>query len=233
VLAVTTGKDPGVPDSNEDAWAQHSSGNGVIVLDGATESFAARRWARLLAAAWASGEQGWLQSAQAQYARSMQGVSLTWAQEAAAERGSFATVAAIRGTDQGIDATCVGDTCLFLVAGDRLVESHPLTSADQFTSAPVALPSDPAGLDAAVELLRDQRRTLPVPAHGLEAWLATDAVAAWLIDADETARNDRVRAVREVTGDQDFTALVARERAAGRMKTDDSTLVRVALEAQP
>lgn len=222
-----------MPDSNEDAWAQHSSGNGVIVLDGATESFAARRWARLLAAAWASGEQEWLQSAQAQYAQSMQGVSLTWAQEAAAERGSFATVAAIRGTDQGIDATCVGDTCLFLVAGDRLVASHPLTSADQFTSAPVALPSDPAGIDAAVEMLRDQRRTLPVPARGLEAWLATDAVAAWLIDADETARNDRVRAVREVTGDQDFTALVARERAAGRMKTDDSTLVRVALEAQP
>lgn len=233
LLSLTASKDPGFPDSNEDAWEEASTGNGVVLLDGATESFAARRWARLLAASWASGALDWLAAAQSEYAGSLEQGSFTWAQEAAAERGSFATIAAVRGTARGMEATCVGDTCVLVIAGDRVVVSYPLTNADEFTSAPEALPSDPAGLDAALMLLRDRRRLLPVHSPGLEAWMATDAVAAWLLDGDDHARCTRVRAVQAITSDDEFAALVARERAAGLMRADDSTIVRVLMEVEP
>lgn len=229
---ATASKDPTLPESNEDAWAFDEAGDGVVMLDGATESFAARRWARLLAGQWATGGADWLATAQSLYARAMDGVELSWAQEAAAQRGSFATVAAIRGVDHGLEATCVGDTCVMLVAGERLLASHPITSPAQFTSAPVALPSDPTQLDSARELLGGCRVLLPVPAEGLEAWLATDAVAAWLLAGSAQERQSRIRAVRAVASQEEFVRLVADQRAAGLMKTDDSTVVRVLLEVQ-
>ena len=70
---ATASKDPTLPESNEDAWAFDEAGDGVVMLDGATESFAARRWARLLAGQWATGGADWLATAQSLYARARDG----------------------------------------------------------------------------------------------------------------------------------------------------------------
>jgi len=232
IFSASVAKDPDHLDSNEDYWVLDESGNGVAVLDGATESYAARRWARLLGTAWAHGKAHWLADAQAEYALAMNGAQLSWAQEAAAERGSFATIAAIRAVGDGLAATCVGDTCVMLFYGGRLEKSHPLTSASQFTSAPQALPSDQTQLDRAMALLDQVHLTLPVPGPGLEVWLATDAVACWLLVEDDDQREERVCQVRSLDSEDEFGALIASERQAGRMKVDDSTLVRVMLEGE-
>lgn len=230
IFSASVAKDPDDLDSNEDYWVLDEGGNGVAVLDGATESYAARRWARLLGTAWAHRKADWLADAQVAYALAMNGAQLSWAQEAASERGSFATIAAIRAAGDGLAATCVGDTCVMLIDGERLERSHPLTSASQFTSAPLALPSDQGQLDRGRTLLDQVNVTLPVPGPGLEAWLATDAIACWLLVEDDDQRAERVRRVRSLHSEEEFGILVASERQAGRMKVDDSTLVRVRLE---
>jgi hypothetical protein len=224
-FSATTAKDPGIQESNEDASAWDEIRNRAAVFDGATESFAAQRWATLLAEHWSSGESDWIAKAQDAYAVAMAGIELTWAQEAAAQRGSFATIAEVKGVAGGVELTIVGDSCVFLLEGTRIVRSTPFTEEAQFSSAPLALASAAALTQANEHAMSESLWRLAIaPGAISEVLLATDAVSAWLLGEDREARMGQLLAVSNT---EEFRELVHAERAAGRLKADDSTIVRL------
>jgi hypothetical protein len=226
LYAVTCAKDAGPDAVNEDVYALDEVRGRAAVFDGATESFAARRWASIVAEHWRTGEPGWLESAQEQYHDAISSLQLSWAQEAGARRGSFTTVAAVHATQTGLSLQLVGDSCVLLTSGSTVVSSHPLDSADQFTSAPQALSSDPADSEANREALEQGRLTVPWASSDFShVLLATDAIAGWLLVDDPSARSTRLSALLAANDDRSFGALVETERAAGRLKRDDSTVV--------
>ena len=227
VFSWTCSKDLMDQSGNEDASIVRMGQGRAAIFDGASESFAARRWARLLAHYWGrSNTSDWLAAARSDYLRDIASLSLTWAQEAAVERGSYSTITAITVTSEGLDILAIGDSCLLLLRKDQIVWSYPLDHEDQFTSAPQALSTrmDLAAEDSEAEVnshvLIDPSR---VEASAL--LLATDAISAWLLASDPKCRTSRLTKLAGCRTQAEFVALVAFERAAGHLKVDDCTVV--------
>jgi len=229
----TCSKDPGMEDSNEDVAHFVADGNRAAVFDGATESFAARRWARLVASCWAADADDFIARAQAEYALGASDRALSWAQEEASQRGSFTTIAAIQAAPGGLRTTIVGDSSVLFLNRDEITDSFPYATAEEFGSTPLALASDAASLRLCVDVLRSSTWLLPVDTSVVtEVLLVTDAVAAWLLIEDPVARTDRVHALRNIDTADQWRDLVHTERASRRMKTDDSTAILISIEGR-
>ena len=123
-----------------------ADGGRAAVFDGATESFAARRWARLVSSCWEQDAEDFMGRAQAEYALGASDRALSWAQEEASQRGSFTTIAAIQTVPGGLRTTIVGDSSVLFLNRDEIVESFPYATAEEFGSTPLALGSESASL---------------------------------------------------------------------------------------
>ena len=199
-----------------DAWPVCAA-----VADGATESAFARTWAKRLvrgivdggattADALRDAVPGW--QAEWQAAARERATDRPWYVAAKAAEGAFAAVLGLSlHADGRWRAVSVGDCCLFQVRDGALVRSWPFAAADAFTSRP-ALVASTAG------------RELPPPDATTGAWqagdrflLATDAVAAWLMEEEGGAVSPLDRDA--------FRERVASARAAGALRNDDATLL--------
>ena len=234
MAAWTVCKDLALPEGNEDASVWVSERQLAAVFDGATESFAARRWVNILSTAWEQDhhtDTGRMTALQQQYAADVNAMDLSWAQEQAAGRGSFTTVASIQAAPGGLAATCVGDSAIALVKNGCIVEAYPSMQPVDYSSVPDALGSSQELLSLGQELLETCSWTIPVePGEFDMVVLATDAVAVWLLEENHLQPNGHLAAVLEIGDATAWEQLVAKEREAGRMKTDDSTVMIIAVE---
>lgn len=229
----TCSKDPGMEDSNEDVLLFLADDSRAAVFDGATESFAARRWARLVASCWEQDADDFMARAQAEYALGASHRAVSWAEEEASQRGSFTTIAAIQAVPGGLRTTIVGDSSVLFLSRDEITDSFPYATAEEFGSTPLALCSDAASLSLCVDVLRRSTWLLPVDTSVVtDVLLVTDAVAAWLLVGDAAARVERVRALRYIDTPEQWRNLVHAERSSGRMKTDDSTVILISIEGR-
>jgi len=232
LLGVWTAcKDLPLPDGNEDAWVWVDDVQRAAVFDGATESFAARRWVSILTEAWEQDSAIDLEALQRQYADAGAAMNLSWAQEEAAGRGSFTTLASVQAAPGGLDATCVGDSAILLVKDARIVEAYPSLDPADYSSVPEALGSSTEHLNQGQRLLQTCSWTIPVAPDDIDmAVLATDAVAVWLLQGNRNHTNELLAATLQIDDQAHWEHIVAGEREAGRMKADDSTVMILKVE---
>ena len=144
--------------------------------------------------------------------------------QAAFDRGSFATLTTVA-VDQDSTAIlikAIGDTNVFVIDEDRLVMSFPYQHTNQFSDSP-NLVSSKIRLHTCDSI---QFKTCTVNYSKLREPLvcvATDALAQWILDQGS---NPGATLRNIATFDAaSFGQLILSERAARRMKTDDTTLV--------
>ena len=139
-----------------------------------------------------------------------------WYVAAKAAEGAFAALLGLSLRANGSwRAVSVGDCCLFQVRDGALVRSWPFGAAEAFTNRPALVPSA-------------SPRALPSPEAAAGDWapgdaflLATDAVAAWLLDANAPVDPAEMEAGTEGA----FRAAVERARAEEGLRNDDTTLL--------
>jgi len=210
----------------------------VAVSDGASESAFAREWANVLAEAFVAQPpdvcglardslDAWLAPAQEEWRALVPWDRIPWHGEAKARAGAFATllgltVAAVPGNSSLLSwrAVAVGDTCLFVVRGDRLWLSFPLEDTAQFDNSPTLVCSNP-----------DNTRALREDVHQIEGEcvagdsfiLASDALACWFLDRNAKGQQpwNELFAL-DASG---WAAWVEGQRRAGLMRNDDTTVV--------
>jgi len=223
----------------------------VAVADGASESLLARPWARLLVDSTVEAVRAKPEvlHSEAGFARVVLGAvddwdvwladyvaererddrPIKWYEQPGLERGAYATLLAFHLTDVGLwHAAALGDSCLFQVRADSLLRAFPVETA-------VALGTSPA-------LLNSRNRDDGLIAsnagvaggdyeEGDQFFLGTDALAHWFLT--EVEQDDCpwevLRDLSAAGSVEDFAKWVAVERAGGRMKNDDVTLVHVDL----
>jgi hypothetical protein len=231
VYRATVSKDLAIAGSNEDSYCLRlrEAMPRAAVFDGASESFAARKWSRFLSEEWGrapSRDWSWIERAQSRYARSIANLQLTWAQEAAAERGSFSTVAYFQLDSEWLVFSAVGDSSIFLISDDSIHFSYPFIEESQFTSAPKALSSNPLDNRRNREnLLEGMGQIRYKDFNTKHVLLATDAISAWLLIDDVEERKIRLEKLMSCKTSQNFKELVVAERASRAMKIDDCTAV--------
>ena len=235
-LAVTVPKDIERRALNEDAWSIDQSVTRVAVSDGASESYDSRAWATLLVNAYIADHEfsaEWLAKVLATYLATVEYESLSWAKQAAFDRGSFATLLALEvaPNDSDIEVLALGDSVAFHLRGGELLTSFPYTSAEEFDARPQLLSTVAANNAFITEpgfFGRNSSRTWHVQV-GDVILLATDAVAQWALLEREPDRN-ALRYLRDVTALEDFEPQVLELRRQARIRVDDSTLIRLVVE---
>ena len=210
----------------------------TAVSDGASESAFAREWANVLAHAFVSRPPDirglteeslydWLASAQEEWHVGVPWDRIPWHGETKARAGAFATLLGLTaGASPGNSrrlrwqAVAVGDSCLFVVRGGRLLLSFPLEDAAEFDNSPALVCSNPDNMG---DLWEDVRQDSGECVAGDSFILASDALACWFL-----ARNHAGEKPWETLLALDssgWSAWVEKQRRAGLMRNDDTTLV--------
>lgn len=220
---------------NEDACEVDAERGAVAVADGATDSSFSRAWARLLvdsfrlwpidAAAGPEALLAWLGRPQTMWRRMLEGRPLPWHAQHKVARGAFAALVAaelrVGGDSVFWSALGVGDCCMFVVEGDRLVRAFPIADPAEFGSSPFLLGTNPeANRSIAEHLRRDHGRA----AREALFLFMSDALAQWFL-MSARAGEQPWEQLRELGDRTAFAELVGRLRAAKALRNDDSTLV--------
>lgn len=236
-LVASTPKDPQRRDLNEDAWQLDDAWQRWALSDGASESYDSKAWAHLLVSRYVESpavNAVWVADSVRDYASTVDASSLSWSQLGAYERGSFATLLGIEMATNGTDVEvlAIGDSVALHVRGGALEAAYPFRTVEEFPDRPQLL-STLAAMNGFISdptfMTNNSSRTWGVQPNDI-ILLMTDAVAYWAL---KEARDERssVQEMLSLSSQEDFEALVLRLRSEARMKLDDSTLVRLAVEA--
>jgi hypothetical protein len=221
----------------QDAAAADAARGCFAVADGASESAHAGLWARLLVEGFvaAGGDDddgaGWLPAAQERWSaaapRAAGAAELPWYLEAGVRQGAFATFLGLAVDEAGWRALAVGDSCLFHVRGDELVQAFPVASSADFGNAPWLIGTRTVAADLARSHARRQRGDWR---PGDRLWLMTDALAQWFLSDAEAGRRPWW-AVSHILGGgaSAFAGWVEDMRGLRRLRNDDVTLLSVDL----
>lgn len=197
------------------------------VADGATESAFARLWARLLVRSFA--RRRWrLERLRRVWRRAMRGRELPWYLQARLHEGAHAAFlglsihngASPEAAPRTWRALAIGDSCLFHVRAGELLQTGPVASSEDFDNNPFLLSS-------VARSLRDGARMLAGTWEiGDSFYLATDALAAWMMAEHEAGRAPW-QDLRSLGGQEAFAGFVEGLRDAGVLHNDDTTLLRI------
>lgn len=211
----------------------------VAVADGATEAYDAGRWAELLVASFvldgpptlgAPHLGPWFGAVQDRWAAGAPREFATVFEERKFAQGSFATflgceLTGLDTTAPAWEAVALGDAVLFQVRDGRRITHFPALRAEDFGTTPDGAHTRPAALDHMLGHLESGHGDL---AAGDHLFLATDAVAQWILRRQCPALWAALAALDHPAP---FSRIVADQRAAGAMRNDDVTLVRVDISA--
>lgn len=225
----TVAKHVDSPDDNEDAYRTASDRGRVVLSDGASESFDARNWARLLVERMTdqspSGDV--VEKCAEEYEGLHDPAVLSWSKAAAYERGSFATllIAQDEPAQNVVSVDAIGDSLAVWVDDGVLLATTPYTRAEQFQAKPTLLATRQE-LNALGDDNAWSRVQWAYEAQGYRMLLCmTDALGAWLLAHVEQGNESALETLLSIREQHELIDLVEVERAAGRLRRDDSTLI--------
>jgi hypothetical protein len=213
------------------------------VSDGASEGMLSGQWASILARlycravrattrldslldhalpAWEAWTADYLEQ------RVQENRPLQWFEEPGLQRGAFATLLGLHLAEyKGLcrwSALALGDSCLFQIRDSRLIAAFPLQHAEEFSSRPFLIASNPAlnnGLAERVQHVKGDWQP------GDRFYLVTDALAAWFLDEYETGSQPWVPLHENSTDPHSFEEWVGTLRSSKLMRNDDVTLLSI------
>ncbi len=199
------------------------------VADGASESAFAREWAQLLVRAFGHGRFH-LDSLQSEWKKLVGKRKLPWYLQAKVKKGAHAALVALSvgdGDRRGWRALAIGDSCLFHVRNQKLLEVGPVTKSTDFDNSPFLLST---------------RCPAPIPrqaphVHVLSGiwqpqdafYLASDALAQWILAEEEAGRPawQTLCELGTAAEQQPFDLMINNLRTSNRLHNDDTTLLRL------
>lgn len=222
-------------EANEDAVA-HDLERGIFaVSDGASESFDSCSWAQLLVSRFTekpavNGE--WLEAARLSYDETWDFDAMSWSQQAAFDRGSFATLLGVEWREHSheLEIFAVGDSLAVHLDESGHWASHPYHRAEQFDERPRLFSTiAQANVFASSDTFNIESCTVWRLTEKSLVLLMTDALGQWLL-ADPDSVKARADVLLSMGNETTFTEFVLDQRRIGSMRVDDTTLVVLAID---
>ena len=235
-LAASVPKDSERPELNEDTWAHEPGLTCFALSDGASESYDSKRWARLLVEKYAADPHflpSWADAAVNDYKSSVDFDALSWSQQSAFERGSFATLLGLQLADnrREIEVLAVGDSLACHIRSGALLASYPYTTPEEFDTRPALLSTIRSGNTFLQdpEFFAQHTSKTWVVEPGDVVLMVTDAIGQWLLR--ELSRDPSSLATLAGIGSEaELAELTSRMRIEHRMRVDDTTVLRLVVE---
>lgn len=223
-------KDGNTPDEYEDAAyplvfsdAEDQPEFRCAVADGATETSFSGLWANLLVRGYVEGEP--LEESRLKWKEAIPSNDQPWYVEEKAQAGAYAALVGLSLFAGGTwDCLAVGDSCLIHVRDKSVLQSFPLSSAEEFNNRPSLICSIESSTSK-VDLLHLQGSWQA----GDKFLLLTDAIARWILGKSDSALGQ----VCDIETDIDLREFTNQQRAVlgedGRssLHNDDITIMKV------
>ncbi len=212
------------------------------LADGATVSSFTQLWAKMVASAYAHAHlnstldlgQG-VQALSGHWHKQIHRGTLPWYAQAGAGRGALTTLLGLEiragesmgGSPNIWDTIAVGDTCLFHIRGERLLQAFPLTGASDFGNNPDLISSV---VERNVGFEGRVKTTQGYWAVGDIFMLATDAMAAWFCRQMNLGQQPWLVVQQWIDDARPalaFHGWVLRAWESGSLTEDDITIVRI------
>lgn len=231
-FAATCPKNSQDADSNEDQFEFSENGMCLSLCDGASESYNSRLWAKIICQKFANDPKfgpEWVADCLSKYIAVHDFAAMSWVQQSAYERGSFSTLLGVEydRLHRTVDVLAIGDCIALLADGDSYIEAWPITDPERFKDHPTLLATltqhntfvDESGFwSQSLKTFRLGACQRP------RLFCMTDALGEWAL-RHAIAGTDGLTRLSSLNSERDLCELVAEERAAKRMRVDDSTLI--------
>lgn len=239
----------------EDALAYSTDNYRFAIADGATESSFAKSWAQWLTSEFVDNPptkfspsgielKDWLKPLGDFWRDSIDWSNLPWYAAEKAKAGAFSALLGLEfliTSDESSSLTslnssrldnlswkalAVGDSCLYQVRNDELVEKFPISKASQFSNSPLLLSSN---------FLKNQKvwdEILFTNGHckaGDMFFLVTDAIAHWFLAQYEAGSKPWAH-LSSLRTNEEFVSFVGRLRGEKSIHNDDTTLLTIRIE---
>lgn len=237
-------KDPDFSESNEDKLRISDETHLYVMSDGASESYNSALWADVLVTSVfpeppRSRFGRWLKRAITTFEELSNRQGMSWSQEAAFARGSFASLLVVQFLNEHITVTAIGDSVALMIENGAISRSFPYTTASQFQSRPHLLCTIPSRHNTPWfrQALRSlvSREALTTESDCMAFWsfppatdsflvCVTDALGEWLLRQDDKT-SSRLNAMLAVRTQDDLMRMVEAARSDDGMRRDDSSLI--------
>ena len=223
VSSYSVPKDKDHPSENADRVGFRPDIGIAVICDGAGSTFGSSIWSEILCKRFLDSEESdflWLHRAIRDFNCHYAAESLTWNEQAALDRGSYAALLGVEVSATELSMICVGDCMLAMAEYGKVVSTFPFSEIGEF-------PDYPSLLSTLPEMNRKGRLAVRVrqwrrpKADRVKLFLMTDALGRWLV-TDPERRGGMLDLVET---DADFTRLVLREREKANLELDDTTLM--------
>ncbi|RED42027.1 hypothetical protein BJ123_102198 [Rhodopseudomonas thermotolerans] len=227
-----------VRDPNEDSWCSREFPFGSLhaISDGASVSFDPARWSDILARKFVADPfvtHSWLKEAQLEFSEYFDREAMPWNLQAAYDVGTFASLLGVVVYEPGatVMLLAIGDSLGVCYDGSRFVSSFPYQSEEQFKQRPKLLSTNLVDNDFYLSARSSFRESIQLwQLKDPVLLLMSDALGEWLLSSDNRdCFADRVMNYSEA----DFEEFVEAERAIGRLRRDDTTLLVIATDVLP
>jgi len=221
-------------EANEDAVSFDIDRGIFAISDGASESFDSKMWARLLVTRFVQQpavNPEWVSAIRQSYEADWDFDAMTWSQQAAFDRGSFATLLGVewREHTHELEVIAIGDSLAVHLDAAGSCTSHPYRQAEQFNERPRLLSTNAEANafvssstfyseSCAVWHLKEHSRVL----------LMTDALGQWLL-TDPDSFHARVELLLSANNESAFNQFVLEQRRLGAMRLDDTTFMSLSI----
>lgn len=224
----------------EDAFHSIIGERRFAIADGASESCFAKRWAQSLVHKFTISSPAlpllsinelleWLKPLQDDWYDSIDWKHLSWNAEAKALEGAFSSLLGLVFNDncEYWQTFAIGDSCLFHVRNDELLNTFPIESAAQFGNRPLLLSSNPDRNQNVWEFMKYDHGDCQ---YGDLFFLSTDALSHWFISQHEVGMKPWTT-LCNLNTEEEFSSFVTQLRKECLMRNDDVTLFIISLDS--
>jgi hypothetical protein len=214
---------------NEDSFSWSHRGYWAL-SDGASVSFDSASWSRILVRQFCRNPQfseEWVSAAMIVFSKLYDRDELPWMKQAAFDKGSFASFLGVHLHGKLVQIIAIGDSLAVLCDGDSVKATFPYSHSCEFDQSPQLLSTNPSEN----KFLRDwdlsDRLSCDWRFDGLQApalLCMSDALGRWVLSLLEEGCSP-IKTLREIRTSKAFFDFVEAERASGRLKTDDTSLI--------
>jgi hypothetical protein len=202
------------------------------VADGATEASFSRQWAQLLVKGFE--EDAEITKLAESWLSEIKEMELPWYAQEKAESGAFATFSGLKLTNSSTTggtywAKVLGDSSIFHMRADKLVDSFPMKNYESFNNSPALLCSNLSSHEDVESMFTIQEGKWE---NGDRFLLVTDAIAAWTFKREDE-HGDGFKTLLAINSQDELDALCREareehdEQGRPNMRNDDVTLLNV------
>ncbi|MDO8446254.1 MAG: hypothetical protein Q7T53_09155 [Deltaproteobacteria bacterium] len=239
IRIFATQKNGNTLDEYEDAYSCEKPF--FSVADGATESSFSKEWAKLLVTGFSNNKGAIkkdlkdilnlvISNAQAEWCEMLKTKTILWHAEEKVKRGAHAAFIGLRLINDYTlfrkkmkwESISVGDSCLFVIRNDALIESFPIKKSSDFNSSPFLMSSVGKNDDIEMEISSGDLK------GGDCIYLLTDAIAQWFLGAHE---NNKLpwKMMNDIKNKEEFQLFIDGLRSAHAIKNDDVTVMNIVI----